>query len=46
LYDHDGTSEAWPGATWLWQVGPPDISLSDRHQSLRLRTRREAVRTN
>jgi hypothetical protein len=46
LYDHDGTSEAWPGATWLWQVGPPDISLSDRHQSLRLRTRREAVRAN
>ena len=45
LYDHDRASEPWLGATWLRQVCPPDISLGDRHQSLRLSIRREAVCT-
>src|SRR5262249_20771133 len=46
LDDHDWTPESWRGASPLWDVGPPDVALGDRHQSLRFRARRDAARTN
>lgn len=46
LDDHDRTPEPGSGAPRLWQVGPPDFTLGDSHQSLRFSVRREATRTN